>query len=164
MLLHWEMRKHSAPAKDNQIRAEYSDGCSGFVGRSWGPHEGPHLVNFPPICDFNHRFSSRPNLESAHSPGWYPSKSSFGVNPHVNPHLSAPEGLEWKEAYLAAVLEKDRTRIVGLIEDARSKLSARLAELDAQSYPHDEIEAIQDADYLLQALQSSLAYRNDLQN
>ena len=77
---------------------------------------------------------------------------------------SVPESLEWKQAYLAAVLEKDRTRIVGLIDNARSKLSARLAELAAQTYSHDEIEAIQDADYLLQALQSSLSYRNDLQN
>ena len=77
---------------------------------------------------------------------------------------SVSESLEWKQAYLAAVLEKDRTRIVSLIDDARSKLSARLAELTAQSYPHDEVEAIQDADYLLQALQSSLAYRNDLRN
>jgi len=67
-------------------------------------------------------------------------------------------------AYVAAVLEKDRTRIVGLIEDARSKLSARLIELAAQSYSHDEVEAIQDAEYLLQALQSSLSYRNDLRN
>jgi hypothetical protein len=77
---------------------------------------------------------------------------------------TVPESLEWKQAYLAAVLEKDGTRIVSLIDDARSKLSARLVELAAQSYSHDEIEAIQDADYLLQALQSSLSYRNDLQN
>ena len=77
---------------------------------------------------------------------------------------SVPESLEWKQAYLAAVLEKDRTRIVVLIDDARLKLSARLVELEAQSYSHDEIEAIQDAEYLLQALQSSLSYRNDLQN
>ena len=77
---------------------------------------------------------------------------------------SVPESMEWKQAYLAAVLEKDRTRIAGLIDDAKSKLSARLVELAAQSYPHDEIEAIQDAEYLLQALQSSLSYRNDLRN
>ena len=83
----------------------------------------------------------------------------------MSTHFSTvPESLEWKQAYLAAVLEKDRTRIVDLIHDARSKLSARLDELSAQSYPHDEVEAIQDADYLLQALESSLSYRNDLQN
>ena len=83
----------------------------------------------------------------------------------MSTHISSiPESVEWKQAYLAAVLEKDRTRIAGLIQEARSKLSARLVELAAQSYSHDEVEAIQDADYLLQALQSSLSYRNDLQN
>lgn len=80
-------------------------------------------------------------------------------------HISAvPEGLKWKPAYLAAVLEKDRTRVVGLIQDARSKFANRLEELEAESYSHDEIEAIQDADYLLQALRSSLSYRTDLKN
>jgi len=80
-------------------------------------------------------------------------------------YISAvPEGLEWKQAYLAAVLEKDRTRVVGLIQDAKSKFATRLDELAAESYSHDEIEAIQDADYLLQALRSSLSYRTDLKN
>jgi hypothetical protein len=65
---------------------------------------------------------------------------------------------------MAAILEKDRTRVVSLIEDAKSKLAARLDELIPESHSYDEIEAIQDADYLLQALQSSLSYRNDLQN
>ena len=74
------------------------------------------------------------------------------------------ENLEWKQAYVAAILEKDRTRVVGLIQHARSKFAARLDELAVESHPYDEIEAIQDADYLLQALQSSLSYRNDQQN
>ena len=83
----------------------------------------------------------------------------------MSTHISAvPENIEWKQAYLAAVLEKDRTRVVGLIQDAKSKFATRLDELAAESYSHDEIEAIQDADYLLQALQSSLSYRNDLRN
>jgi hypothetical protein len=83
----------------------------------------------------------------------------------MSTYISAvPENLDWKQAYLAAVLEKDRTRVVGLIQDARSKFATRLDELAAECYPHDEIEAIQDADYLLQALQSSLSYRNDLRN
>ena len=83
----------------------------------------------------------------------------------MSTYISAvPENLEWKQAYMAAVLEKDRTRVVGLIHDARSKLATRLDELAAESYSHDEIEAIQDADYLLQALQSSLLYRKDLRN
>lgn len=82
----------------------------------------------------------------------------------MSTQFSAVPNLEWKQAYLDAVLEKDRTRIVGLIQDARSKLTTRLEVLAAESYSHDEIEAIQDADYLLQALQSSLSYRNDLRN
>jgi hypothetical protein len=83
----------------------------------------------------------------------------------MSAHISAlPDNLGWKQAYLAAILEKDRTRVVSLIQDARSKLATRLDELAAESHPYDEIEAIQDAEYLLQALQSSLSYRNDLQN
>ena len=83
----------------------------------------------------------------------------------MSAHISTiPESAEWKQAYLAAILEKDRTRIVSLIQDARSKLSVRLNELAGDCFSHDEIEAIHDADYLLQALQSSLSYRNDLQN
>ncbi len=83
----------------------------------------------------------------------------------MSTHFSAvSENLEWKQAYMAAVLEQDRTRVVSLIQDARSKFATRLDELAAESYSHDEIEAIQDADYLLQALQSSLSYRNDLRN
>jgi replication-associated recombination protein RarA len=83
----------------------------------------------------------------------------------MSTYISAvPENLEWRQAYMAAVLEKDRTRVVDLIHHARSKLATRLDELAAESYSHDEIEAIQDADYLLQALQSSLSYRNDLRN
>lgn len=78
--------------------------------------------------------------------------------------FTVPESIEWKQAYLAAILEKDRTRVVSLIHNARSKLATRLGELTAESYSYDEVEAIQDADYLLQALHSSLSYRNDLQN
>jgi replication-associated recombination protein RarA len=83
----------------------------------------------------------------------------------MSTYISAvPKNLEWKQAYMAAVGEKDRTRVVDLIQDARSKFATRLEELAAESYSHDEIEAIQDADYVLQALQSSLSYRNDLRN
>jgi len=68
----------------------------------------------------------------------------------MSTHFSAvPENLEWKQAYMAAVLEQDRTRVVGLIQDARSKFATRLDELAAESYSHDEVEAIQDADYFL---------------
>ena len=83
----------------------------------------------------------------------------------MSTHISAvPESFEWKQAYLAAVMETDRTRVVGLIADARLKLSSRLHKLTYETFPHDEVEAIHDADYLLQALQSSLSYRTDLQN
>jgi hypothetical protein len=83
----------------------------------------------------------------------------------MSTYISAvSENLEWKQAYMAAILEKDRTRVVSLIEDARSKLAARLDDLTAELHSYDEIEAIQDADYLLQALESSLSYRIDLHN
>jgi len=83
----------------------------------------------------------------------------------MSSYISAvSENLEWKQAYMAAILEKDRTRVVSLIEDAKSKLAARLDELIPESHSYDEIEAIQDADYLLQALRSSLSYRSDLHN
>lgn len=83
----------------------------------------------------------------------------------MSTYISAvSENLEWKQAYMAAILEKDRTRVVSLIEDARSKLAARLDDLTAELHSYNEIEAIEDADYLLQALQSSLSYRIDLQN
>ena len=83
----------------------------------------------------------------------------------MSTHISiVPESVAWKQAYLAAILEKDRNRVVGLIADARLQLSNRLVELAGHSFTYDEIEAIHDADYLLQALQSSLSYRTDLQN
>jgi hypothetical protein len=47
---------------------------------------------------------------------------------------TVPEYLEWKQAYMAAVLETDRTRVVSLIQDARSKFATRLDELAAESY------------------------------
>ena len=76
--------------------------------------------------------------------------------------FSAPETLDWKQAYMAAVLEKDRRRLPGLIHDARVKLGHRLHELWASgAAPREEIEAIHDALYLLQALLSSLSYRDD---
>lgn len=73
----------------------------------------------------------------------------------------APENLDWKKAYMAAVLEKDRVRLPDLIQDALEKLAHRLRELSGMGLvPSDEIEAIHDAFYLLQALRSSLPYRN----
>lgn len=74
-----------------------------------------------------------------------------------------PDDLDWKEAYLAAVLEKDPVRIGRLIEAAREKMVSRQCELirDGLSWS-DEAEAIHDAHYMLQALQSSLIYRDEM--
>ena len=75
--------------------------------------------------------------------------------------FSAPENLDWKKAYMTAVLEKDRNRLPDLIQEAMEKLSDRLRELWAIGpVPSEEIEAIHDAFYLLQALRSSLLYRD----
>jgi hypothetical protein len=75
---------------------------------------------------------------------------------------SVPENLAWKKAYMAAVLEKDRGRLPGLIQEATRTLSERLRELWATgAVPSDELESIDDALYLLHALRSSLAYRDD---
>jgi len=77
--------------------------------------------------------------------------------------MAMPEHLEWKRAYMAAILEKDRHRILPLIDDARARLAARFHELKKKGLvPCDEVEAIHDAFYMLDALRSSLAYRDDL--
>lgn len=76
--------------------------------------------------------------------------------------FAASENLDWKRAYMAAVLEKDRNRLPVLIQIARESLCARLREIWATGpVPCEEIEAIHDALYLLQALLSSLSYRDD---
>lgn len=75
--------------------------------------------------------------------------------------FSAPENLEWKKAYTAAALEKDRTRLPGLVEKAIEKLSERLGELRVvESVSCEEIKAIGEAMDLLDALLSSLSYRD----
>ena len=77
--------------------------------------------------------------------------------------FNVPDTVDWKQAYTAAILEKDRSTVVRRIEQARQELSNRLQELTLTGSPLcDEIEAIHDAFYLLQGLQSSLRYRNDL--
>jgi len=77
--------------------------------------------------------------------------------------FSAPEYLDWKKAYMAAVLEKDRGRLPGLIQQARETLTDRLRELwRSGPVPSEELEAIHDALYLLEALLSSLSYRDEV--
>ena len=75
---------------------------------------------------------------------------------------SVPEDIGWKKAYMAAVLEKDHRRLPRLIQEARKTLSERLHKLwSLRPIPNDELEAIDDALYLLDALLSSLPYRSD---
>lgn len=75
---------------------------------------------------------------------------------------SSRENFNWEKAYLAAILEKDRVRLPGLIEAANQTLCERLRTLLAASpVCSHEIEAINDALYMLQALRSSLLYRED---
>ena len=74
-----------------------------------------------------------------------------------------PDELGWKQAYMAAVLEKDKGRTLVLIEHAQQELIGRLHQLKAQELgSRDEIEAIHDASYMLDALRRSLSYRDDL--
>lgn len=75
---------------------------------------------------------------------------------------SVPDHVDWKRAYMAAVLEKDRGHIPRLIQEARDSLSERARELWlARPVPNEELEAIHDAFYLLDALLSSLSYREE---
>ena len=76
--------------------------------------------------------------------------------------LDIPQNLVWKQAYMDAILEKDRARILELIENARLELARRLIELKQNGpIPCDETEAIHDACYMLHALESSLSYRDE---
>lgn len=74
----------------------------------------------------------------------------------------APESLEWKKAYLAAVFESDRKQIPRRVQHAKDKLSRRLRELWADGNVRcEEIGAIHDALHLLDALLSTSSYRHD---
>jgi hypothetical protein len=76
--------------------------------------------------------------------------------------MAMEENLEWKRAYMAAILEKDRERISSLIDDAKLRLTARFHQLKGQGLvPCEEAEAMHDASYMLDALRSSLSYRED---
>ena len=77
--------------------------------------------------------------------------------------FTAARDLEWKKAYMAAIEEKDRTLLPGLILDAKGKLSERLRELwRSGPVPCEELEAIDDALYLLQALLNSMSHRDEM--
>jgi len=82
-----------------------------------------------------------------------------------SPILALPETLVWKQAYMAAILEKDRSQINGRIEAARKKLFLRLREITLGGNPfpthEEELEGIHEALYLLDALKSSLACRDE---
>ncbi len=117
-------------------------------------------------CDLNHMTSLRVPL------GWISNRRKTGerrpeLRKVVGESMSSrvftmPDSLDWKQAYMAAILEKDTSRIVTLIENAKAKLLTRLHELKLNnSVLCDEIEAIHDATYLLEALRTSLQYRSD---
>jgi len=73
-----------------------------------------------------------------------------------------PDSLDWKQSYMTAIFEKDRARMPGLIAAAREKLALRLGELGDLGFVQcDEIDAIHDALYMLEALRDSLAYREE---
>jgi len=77
--------------------------------------------------------------------------------------FALPDELDWKQAYLAAILEKNPVRITTLVQEAQEKLARRERELLAEGLvPSDEAEAIHDACYMLQALRNSLIYRDSL--
>lgn len=72
-----------------------------------------------------------------------------------------PNNLDWKQAYLAAILEKNHALAVELIQHAAEKLSARQHELIQEGCStSDEAEAIHDAYYMLQALHTSMSHRD----
>ena len=76
--------------------------------------------------------------------------------------FAVPERHDWKQAYLAAIREKDPVRTLALIHDTREKLALRHRELMAAgAVPSDEAEALHDAYYLLDALLNSLSHRDD---
>ncbi len=73
-----------------------------------------------------------------------------------------PDNTEWKKAYMAAVSEKDYRHIPRLIQEARGSLSERLRKLwSSGPVPNEEVEAIHDALYLLNALLTSLSHRDE---
>jgi hypothetical protein len=77
--------------------------------------------------------------------------------------VAMPENLDWKQAYMAAIRERDLERLSSLIDDATVRLAARFQELKAQGLiPGAEVETIHDASYVLEALRSSLSYPDDL--
>jgi hypothetical protein len=76
--------------------------------------------------------------------------------------FSASENLDWKRAYTAAVLEKDRSRLFGLIQKVIERLSERLSELRALgSVSWEEVGAISDAMYLLDSFLTGVSEQDD---
>ena len=67
-----------------------------------------------------------------------------------------PDTLEWKRAYVAAIIETDRTRFAKLTDTARLELLKRERALFCGGPSvREELDAINDAIYLLQVLQAS---------
>jgi hypothetical protein len=68
--------------------------------------------------------------------------------------------LSWKQAYLDAILEKDPQQILVAARRAEAEFASREHQLFGKPEAFDELQDISDARYLLQALISSLAYRD----
>jgi hypothetical protein len=68
---------------------------------------------------------------------------------------------DWKELYLAALLEDDRNRVPGLIVEAERAIVQRARELfQAGGDNIDEEQGLDDALYALRALKSCLTTHN----
>jgi hypothetical protein len=69
---------------------------------------------------------------------------------------------DWKELYLAALLEGDRNRVPALIVEAERAIVRRARELfQAGGDNIDEAQGLEDALYALHALKSCMARHDD---
>jgi hypothetical protein len=74
-----------------------------------------------------------------------------------NPSSSLERVTEWRQLYIAALFETDRSRIPARITEAQEAILIRTREMSSAG--HDTIEedlALEDALYALRALQSCL--------
>jgi hypothetical protein len=74
--------------------------------------------------------------------------------------MNTPDASSWRHLYRAAILETDQNDIPYRIAEARKAIVCRVRYLFLSTEPHlDEKEALTDAMYALQALQTSLQHR-----
>lgn len=73
---------------------------------------------------------------------------------------SKPDARSWRQFYRAAILETDQNDIPDRIAEARKAIVCRMQELFFSTESHlDEREALTDAMYALQGLETSLQHR-----